>query len=106
MGGCGQKWAWDSNFNEWMNLAEFLHANTYLRKPKVTLIVIAWLWPNLGHGTLWSAVSQERMNEMSWFCGCSYMVSGKLKVILGIHMVKYGCGLLDPGTLKSALFQE
>ena len=34
------------------------------------------------------------------------MVPGKLKVILGIHMVKYGCGLLDPGTLKSALFQE
>ena len=35
-----KKWAWDSNFNEWMNLAEFLHANTYLRKLKVTLIVI------------------------------------------------------------------
>ena len=31
LGGCGQKWAWDSNFSEWINLAEFLHANTYLR---------------------------------------------------------------------------
>ena len=29
MGGC-QKWAWNSNLNEWMNLAEFLHGNTYL----------------------------------------------------------------------------
>ena len=28
--------------NEWMNFAVFLHANTYLRKPKVTLIVIGW----------------------------------------------------------------
>ena len=43
MGGCGQKWAWDSNFNEWMNLADFLHANnTYIGKLKVTLIVIGW----------------------------------------------------------------
>ena len=33
------------------------------------------------------------------------MVSGKLKVTLGIHMVKYGCDLLGPGTLKSALCQ-
>ena len=39
MGGCRQKWAWDSNFNEWMNLANFLHANTFLRKLKVTLTV-------------------------------------------------------------------
>ena len=45
---CGQKWAWDSNFNEWMNLAEFLHANTYLRKLKVTSIVIGWAWSNIG----------------------------------------------------------
>ena len=33
------------------------------------------------------------------------MVSGKLKVTLGMHMVKYGCDLLGPGTLKSALSQ-
>ena len=33
------------------------------------------------------------------------MVSGKLNVTLGIHMVKYGCDLLGPGTLKSALSQ-
>ena len=33
------------------------------------------------------------------------MVPGKLKVNLGMHMVKYGCDLLGPGTLKSALSQ-
>ena len=33
------------------------------------------------------------------------MVSGKLKVTLGIHVVKYGCDLLGLGTLKSALSQ-
>ena len=32
---------------------------------------------------------------------CSYMVSGKLKITLGMHMVKYGCDLLGPATLKS-----
>ena len=36
----------------------------------------------------------------------SYMVSRKLKVTLGMHMVKYGCDLLGPGTLKSALSQQ
>ena len=45
------------------------------------------------------------MNELSWFSACSYMVSGKLKVNLGVDMVKYGCDLLRPGTLKSALSQ-
>ena len=48
LGGCGQKWAWDANFNEWINLAEFLCANTYLRKLKVTLIVIGWALSNMG----------------------------------------------------------
>ena len=41
------KMAWDSNFNEWINLAEFLHANTYSRKLKVTL-VIGLAWSNMG----------------------------------------------------------
>ena len=45
---------------------------------------------------------------MNWadFFACSYMVSRKLKVNLGMHMVKYGCDLLGCGTLKSALAQE
>ena len=33
------------------------------------------------------------------------MASGKLKVFFGIHMVRYGCDLLGPRTLKSALPQ-
>ena len=45
------------------------------------------------------------MNELSWFFACSYMVSGKRKVTFGMHMVKYGCDFLGPGTLKSALSQ-
>ena len=49
LGDSGQKWAWDSsNFNEWINLPDFFHANTYLRKLKVTLIVIRWAWTNMG----------------------------------------------------------
>ena len=52
--------------------------------------------------TLQSAESQEWMKELSWFFALSYMVSGKLKVILGMHMIKYGCDLLGPGTLESA----
>ena len=32
-------------------------------------------------------------------------MSAKLKVTLGTHMVKYGCDLLGPGTLKSASSQ-
>ena len=43
------------------------------------------------------------MNEVSWFFALSYMVSEKLKVTLGMHMVKYDCDLLGPGTRKSAL---
>ena len=31
------------------------------------------------------------------------MESGKLKVTLGMHMVRYGSDLLGPGTLKSPL---
>ena len=68
-----------------------------------------------GHGQIWVwpfrskhcciRLKNEWMNELNWFFAYSYMVSGKLKVTLGIHMVKYGCDLLDPRTLKSALSQ-
>ena len=40
MVGCVKKWVWDQSLNEWMDLADFLHANTYSGKVKVTLIVI------------------------------------------------------------------
>ena len=33
------------------------------------------------------------------------MVSGKLKVALGMYMAKYDCDLLGPGTIKSTLSQ-
>ena len=33
------------------------------------------------------------------------MMSEKLKVTLGMHLVICGCNLLGPGTLKSALSQ-
>ena len=33
-------------------------------------------------------------------------MSGKLKVAMGMLMVKYGCDLSGRGTLKSALSQE
>ena len=47
LAGYDQKWPWDPNFNEWINLSEFLHANTYLRKTTVTVIVIGWTWSNM-----------------------------------------------------------
>ena len=34
--------------NVWMNLADFMHANIYSSKLKVTLIVIGWTWSNMG----------------------------------------------------------
>ena len=46
------------------------------------------------------------MDELSGFFACLYIVSGKLKVTLAMHMVKYGCDVLGPGFLKSALSQE
>ena len=33
------------------------------------------------------------------------MPIGKLKITLNMHMVKYDCDLLSPGTLKSVLSQ-
>ena len=36
----------------------------------------------------------------------SYIVSGKLKITMGMHIGKYGCDLLGPGTLKTALSHE
>ena len=36
------------NFNEWINLAEFLYANTHLRKLKVILRIIGLTWSNMG----------------------------------------------------------
>ena len=62
---------------------------------------MTWLWSEVIVAT-----QDECMNELSLFFACSYMVSGKLKVTLRMHMVKYGCDLLSPGALKSALSLE
>ena len=35
------------NFNEWINLAKFLYANTQLRELKVTLFIIGLAWSNM-----------------------------------------------------------
>ena len=51
-----------------------------------------WLQP------LWS--QGEWINQVSWLFACSYTVPGKLKVTLGISMVKYGFDLLGPAALN------
>ena len=68
------------------------------------------MWPFLSHGTLKSAVSQEWMDELSWFLDV-HTYSGKLKITLIVigwawSNMGVGFGLLAHGTLKSAVFQE
>ena len=83
-------------YNKAMKQSTFLHVDT--RNYELIEKHWGWLWP------LWS--QGEWMNELSWFFACSHMVSGKVKVTLGMHIIKYGCNLLGPGTLKSASSQE
>ena len=71
-----------------MDELSFLCTDANSGKLRINLIIFGWLW-----------------SKMGWFFACSYMVSAKLKVTLVIHMVKYGCGLLGPRTLKSTLSQ-
>ena len=85
--------------NEWMNLADFLHDNTYLEKLKVTLILIGWLWANMG-------VPFQVMGLYNLLYLKNKLISRKLNITLGMHMVKYSCDDLGPGTLKSILTQE
>ena len=61
-----------------MNWADFLHADANSGKSRITY---------------------------KKYINYKYMVSGMLKVTLGMCMVKYDCGLLGPETLKSALSQ-
>ena len=48
----------------------------------------------------------EWINELSWVFVCSSWHQGKLKVTLGMDMVKYGNDLLGSETLKYAMSQE
>ena len=69
MGDCGQKWAWDSNFNEWINLAEFLDVNTYFRKLNVIYFNSYWVGMVkyesvlLGYRTPKSAYPNSKINQ-------------------------------------------
>ena len=93
-----------------MDEAQFLHANTYSGKLKVTFIELLgqhdqiWVWPFGSWDYVICCIS--RMNELSYFFVCSFIVSEKLKVTLGMHTVKYGCDLSGPETLKICLSQE
>ena len=62
-----------------------------------------WAWP-FSHWILNSAVSQEWVDELSWFFACWYKFR-KAKNYFNnfwVVVVKNGCGLLGHGTLKSA----
>ena len=58
-------------FNEWINLAELLHANTYLRKLKVIYFNSYWVdmvkygYVLLGHRIPKSAISQPKNKSMN-----------------------------------------
>ena len=114
-GVCGHKWSWPllwqgKCMNEWMNLAHFLHVNTYSGKLKVTVIVIGWAWSNTRAAFLVMGLYNLLYLKDEWrnwadFCMFIHGIRKKGKT-LRMHMVKYGFDLLGPGTLKSALSQE
>ena len=63
-----------------------------------------WVCPFKSRDSIICCIS--RMNEwIELIFACSCMASGKLKATLGMHMVRYACDLLVPGTQKSALSQ-
>ena len=69
--GAGQKWALDSNFNEWINVADFLHANTYLRKLRVSCTLVVSLHCSYflggGEGGEFCWFSLNNSKNPSWF---------------------------------------
>ena len=68
MGGCGQKWAWDSNFNKWINLAEFymlIHIQESYFNSYWVGMVKYWC-VLLGHRTLKSGIPQLKNKLMNW----------------------------------------
>ena len=86
MCGCGQKWAWESNFNEWINLAEFFDANIYQFKKAKSYFNSYWVsfvkyeWMLLGHSTLKSAVPQPKYKSMNW---ANFLHAGSDGIIFG-----------------------
>ena len=70
MGGCGQKRAWDSDFNKWINLATLLHdyifkkAKSYFNSYWVGIVKHGCVL--LGHRILKSAIPQLKNELMNW----------------------------------------
>ena len=95
-----------------MNWANSLQADTNSERLKMPWIIIGWVWSKmcvgyLGNGILKSALSQEWIDELSWFFACWYKFR-KPKSYFNVHfvgMTKYGHGLLGHGTLKFVVFQ-
>ena len=110
LGGCGQKWLWPP----WLQ-GEFVHELSWFFASWCKFWKVMNYFNNVWevvvknwHGTLisewigqiWVCPFQSQdsmiccisiMNELSWFFACSYMLSRKLKVTLGMHiMVKNG----------------
>ena len=69
-----------------MNWANSLQADTNSERLKMPWIIIGWVWSKmcvgyLGNGILKSALSQEWIDELSWFLHADTN-SGNLKVTL------------------------
>ena len=43
-------WSQGEWMNEWMNWADFLHADANSGKLRITLIIFGWLWSKMGMG--------------------------------------------------------
>ena len=98
--------------SKWMDESSwFMHANIYSRKLKSYFngycLGFAWysqIWV-LPFRSWYSIICCfSRMNEWIKLIFC--MLLHSVRDTLGVHMVKYGCDLLGPWTLKSALSQE
>ena len=73
-------------------------------KSRVDRKILEWLWSEVVVATLVTRWIDEWIELI--FCMLIHGVM-KAKSYFGyMHMVKYGCDLLGPGTLKSALSQE
>ena len=94
----GPKRCWPIRFQDFISNIS-LEQSDY-----IVYFFTCWYWKlRFDRKILWWLQPPRWINELSWFYAYSYMVSEKLKVILGVHMVKYDFGHLGPGTLKSVM---
>ena len=73
----------------------------WYRKLRVDRKILGWLWTEVFATTLVT----RWMDEWTELIFCM-LIYGVKKSVLGMYMVKYGCDLLGPNTLKSAISQE